>query len=105
MFENNNDPALAITYINKTIEKAQKYGVPAYYYYTLGDAYRLTRDPGNAMTAYDRASEVAKNKASVFYRMATLWMAAKQYKKAEENIVKLSIQMQLMPVYKAQSSV
>ena len=40
------------------------------------------------MTAYDRASEVAKNKASVFYRMATLWMAAKQYKKAEENIVK-----------------
>ena len=28
--------------------------------------------------------------------MATLWMAAKQYKKAEENIVKQSIQMQLM---------
>ena len=104
MFENNNDPALAITYINKAIEKAQKYGVPAYYYYTLGDAYRLTRDPGNAMTAYDRASEVAKNKASVFYRMATLWMAAKQYKKAEENIVKaINIDATYAPAYKAQA--
>jgi tetratricopeptide (TPR) repeat protein len=97
-------PALAITYINKAIEKAQKYGVPAYYYYTLGDAYRLTRDPGNAMTAYDRASEVAKNKASVFYRMATLWMAAKQYKKAEENIVKaINTDSTYAPAYKAQA--
>ena len=86
MFENNNDPALAITYINKTIEKAQKYGVPAYYYYTLGDAYRLTRDPGNAMTAYDRTSEVAKNKASVFYRMATLWMAISNIKKRKKTL-------------------
>jgi len=104
MFENNNDPALAITYINKAIEKAQKYGVPAYYYYTLGDAYRLTRDLGNAMTAYDRASEVAKNKASVFYRMATLWMAAKQYKKAEENIVKaINTDATYAPAYKAQA--
>ena len=104
MFENNNDPALAITYINKAIEKAQKYGVPAYYYYTLGDAYRLTRDPGNAITAYDRASEVAKNKASVFYRMATLWMAAKQYKKAEENIVKaINTDATYAPAYKAQA--
>ena len=104
MFENNNDPALAITFINKAIEKAQKYGVPAYYYYTLGDAYRLTRDPGNAMTAYDRASEVAKNKASVFYRMATLWMAAKQYKKAEENIVKaINTDATYAPAYKAQA--
>ena len=104
MFENNNDPALAITYINKAIEKAQKYGVPAYYYYTLGDAYRLTRDPGNAMTAYDRAFEVAKNKASVFYRMATLWMAAKQYKKAEENIAKaINTDATYAPAYKAQA--
>ena len=104
MFENNNDPALAITFINKAIEKAQKYGVPPYYYYTLGDAYRLTRDPGNAMTAYDRASEVAKNKASVFYRMATLWMAAKQYKKAEENIAKaINTDATYAPAYKAQA--
>ena len=104
MFENSNDPALAITYINKAIEKSQKYGVPAYYYYTLGDAYRLTRDPGNAMTAYDRASEVAKNKASVFYRMATLWMAAKQYKKAEENIAKaINTDATYAPAYKAQA--
>lgn len=104
MFENNNDPALAISYINKAIEKAQKYGVPAYYYYTLGDAYRITRDAGNAMTAYERASSVAKNKASVFYRMATLWIAAKVYKNAEENINKaINADPTYAPAYKAQA--
>lgn len=104
MFENNNDPALAITYINKAIEKAQKYGVPAHYYYTLGDAYRLIKDPGSSMTAYEKASAIAKNKASVFYRMATLWMAAKQYKKAEENINKaIATDPTYAPAYKAQA--
>lgn len=104
IFENQNDPNLAISYINKAIERAQKEGVPAYYYYTLGDAYRLIKDPGNAMTAYDKASEVAKNKASVFYRMATLWMAAKQYKRAEENVNKaLAIDPTYAPAYKAQA--
>lgn len=56
------------------------------------------------MTAYDKASLVAKNKASVFYRMATLWLAAKQYKKAEENINKaLSTDATYAPAYKAQA--
>lgn len=104
IYENVNDPNLAISYINKAIERAQKEGVPAYYYYTLGDAYRLIKDAGSAMTAYDRASEVAKNKASVFYRMATLWMAAKQYKRAEENVNKaLAIDPTYAPAYKAQA--
>ena len=104
IYDNNNDPALAVSYLNKAVEKAEKEGVPAYYYYTLGDAYRLTKDAGNAMTAYDKASLVAKNKASVFYRMATLWLAAKQYKKAEENINKaLSTDATYAPAYKAQA--
>lgn len=104
LFENNNDPALAVSYLNKAVEKAEKSGVPAYYYYTLGDAYRLTKDAGNAMTAYDKASMVAKNKASVFYRMATLWMAAKQYQKADENIKKaIAIDPTYAPAYKAQA--
>lgn len=104
IYEGNNDPALAISYINKAVDRAQKEGVPAYYYYTLGDAYRLTKDPGNAMTSYDKASEVAKNKASVFYRMATLWMASKNYKLAEDNIKKaIAVDPTYAPAYMAQS--
>lgn len=105
MYDNSNDPNLAITFLNKAIEKAaDKDGVPAHYYYTLGDAYRMIKDPGNAMSAYEKASAIAKNKASVFYRMATLWMAAKQYKKAEENINKaLAIDPTYAPAYKAQA--
>ena len=105
MYDNSNDPNLAITFLNKAIEKAaDKDGVPAHYYYTLGDAYRMIKDPGNAMSAYEKASAIAKNKASVFYRMATLWMAAKQYKKAEENINKaIAIDPTYAPAYKAQA--
>ena len=105
MYDNSNDPNLAITFLNKAIEKAaDKDGVPAHYYYTLGDAYRMIKDPGNAMSAYEKASAIAKNKASVFYRMATLWMAAKQYKKAEENINKaIATDPTYAPACKAQA--
>lgn len=105
MYENSNDPNLAITYLDKAIQKAaDKDGVPAHYYYTLGDAYRMIKNPGSAMSAYENASSIAKNKASVFYRMATLWMAAKQYKKAEENINKaISTDPTYAPAYKAQA--
>jgi tetratricopeptide (TPR) repeat protein len=104
IYENNNEPALAVSYLNKAIDKAQKEGAPAYYYYTLGDAYRLTKEAGSAMSAYDKASAVAKNKASVFYRMATLWMAAKNYKLAEDNIKKaIAVDPTYAPVYMAQS--
>lgn len=104
MFENNSAPDAAIALLEKAIEKSQKGGVPAYYYYTLGDAYRLKKDAGKAMTAYDRASAVAKNKASVFTRMATLWMAAGQYKLAEDNLNKaIAVDPTYAPAYKAQS--
>ena len=105
MFEKNNSADLAIGYLTKAIEKSQKGGVPANYYYTLGDAYRIKKDPGSAMTAYDKASAVAKNKASVFTRMATLWMAAKQYKQAQENINKaIAVDQTYAPAYKALAS-
>lgn len=105
MFENNNSADLAISYLNKAIDKSQKGGVPAHYYYTLGDAYRIKKDPGSAMTSYDKASAVAKNKASVFTRMATLWMAAKQYKQAQENINKaIAVDQTYAPAYKALAS-
>ncbi|MCG7281001.1 hypothetical protein MHJ94_06780 [Chryseobacterium taklimakanense] len=102
MFEKASSPDLAIGYLTKAVEKAQKGGVPAYYYYSLGDAYRLKKDPGNAMTAYDKASAVAKNKASVFTRMGTLWMAAQQWKQAKENIDKaIAVDPTYAPAYKA----
>lgn len=102
MFEKNNAPDIAIDYLNKSIEKIQKRGVPAHYFYTLGDAYRLKKNAGSAMTAYDKASVVARNKASVFTRMATLWMAADQYKNAEDNIKKaIAVDPTYAPAYKA----
>ncbi|RKT00896.1 tetratricopeptide repeat protein [Chryseobacterium defluvii] len=102
LFEKNNAPDLAIQFLNKAVEKAQKKGVPANYYYTLGDAYRLKKLPGDAMTAYEKALPTAKNKASVFTRMGTLWMAAQQWKLAKENIDKaISADATYAPAYKA----
>lgn len=58
---------IAVDYLNRAVEKSQKGGTPAYYYYTLGDAYRLklTTNPqvaGSAMSAYDKALPIAKTK-------------------------------------------
>lgn len=102
LFEKNNSPDLAIQFLNKAIERAAKKEVPAHYYYTLGDAYRLKRIPGDAMTAYDKALPVAKNKASVYTRMGTLWMAAQQWQQAKTNIDKaIATDATYAPAYKA----
>lgn len=102
LFEKNNSADLAISYLNKAIEKAQKNGVPAHYYYSLGDAYRLKKDPGNAMSAYDKAEVVAKNKASVYTRKGTLWIAAQQWQQAKQNIDKaIAVDPTYAPAYKA----
>lgn len=102
MFDYNSSPDLAIGFLNKAVEKAGKAGVPAHYYYTLGDAYRLKKEPGDAMTAYDKAVVVAKNKASVYTRMGSLWMAAQQWKLAKENLDKaLALDPTYAPVYRA----
>lgn len=102
MFDDASAPDLAIDYLNKAIARADKKGVPAYYYYTLGDAYRIKKIPGDAMNAYDKASAVAQNKASVFTRMGTLWMAAKQWKLAKEKIdAAISIDPTYAPAYRA----
>ena len=105
MYEKNNAPDLAIDYLNKAIEKAQKNGIPAHFYYTLGDAYRLKKGAGKAMTAYDNAASVARNKASVFTRMASLWMAAQQWQQAKQNIDKaISADPSYAPVYKVKAA-
>ncbi|MFX1646357.1 hypothetical protein JZ933_06835 [Riemerella anatipestifer] len=103
MFESNNAPDLAVEFISQAIEKAEKKGnVPANYYYSLGDAYRLKKDAGKAMSAYDKAVIVARNKASVFTRMATLWMAANQWQLATDNLNKaIAVDPTYAPAYKA----
>ncbi|MFC0428977.1 tetratricopeptide repeat protein [Chryseobacterium scophthalmum] len=102
LFEKNNSPDLAVQFLNKAIERASRKEVPAYYYYTLGDAYRLKRVPGDAMTAYDNALPLAKNKASVYTRIGTLWMAAQQWQQAKTSIDKaISTDPTYAPAYKA----
>lgn len=105
MFEKNNAPDLAIDFLNKAVEKAQKKEVPANYYYSLGDAYRLKRLPGDAMSAYDKALPIAKNKASVYTRIGTLWMAAQQWQQAKTNIDKaIATDPTYAPAYKAMAA-
>lgn len=102
MFEKNNAPDMAIAYLDKAIERSKKDGIPAYFYYTKGDAFRLKKMPGEAMSAYDEAVAVAKNKASVYTRMATLWMAAQKWQLAKENIDNaLKVDITYAPAYKA----
>lgn len=102
LFEKNNAPDLAIQFLNKAIERASRKEVPAYYYYTLGDAYRLKKIPGDAMTAYDNALPLAKNKASVYTRIGTLWMAAQQWQQAKTSIEKaIATDATYAPAYKA----
>lgn len=100
---------LAIDYLNRAVDKSQRDGTPAYFYYTLGDAYRLklTNSPqvaGSAMTAYDKALPIAKNKASVYTRIGTLWMQAQQWQKAKESIDRaISSDPTYAPAYKAKA--
>ncbi len=101
---------IAIDYLNKAVERSAKNGTPAHYYYTLGDAYRLklTNSPqvaGQAMTAYEKALPTARNKASVFTRIGTLWMQAQQWKPAKENIDKAILaDPTYAPAYKAKAA-
>lgn len=107
LFEKNSDANLAVEFLNKAIEKASRKDVPAHYYYTLGDAFRLklTNSPqvaGDAMTAYERALPVADNKASVYTRMGTLWMQAQQWQRARQEITKaIAADPTYAPAYKA----
>ena len=56
------------------------------------------------MTAYEKALPSAKNKASVFTRIGTLWMQAQQWKPAKENIDKaIAFDATYAPAYKAKA--
>lgn len=108
LFGTEKEADLAIDYLNKAVEKS-KGGVPANYYYTLGDAYRMkfTNNPqvaGAAMTAYEKALPIAKSKASVHTRIGTLWMQAEQWQRAKESIDRaIASDATYAPAYKARA--
>lgn len=110
MFDKVQMPDLAVEYIDKAIERSHRKGTPAHYFYTLGDAYRakLSTNPqiaGNALTAYEKALPTAKNKASVYTRMGTLWLAAERWQKGFENIQKaIQADATYAPAYKAMAA-
>jgi tetratricopeptide (TPR) repeat protein len=110
LFGGSQNADAAIDYLNRAVDHSQKIGTPANYYYTLGDAYRLklSNSPqvaGSAMTAYDKALPLAKNKASVFTRIGTLWMQAQQWQGAKESIDKaIASDATYAPAYKAKAA-
>jgi len=107
IYSNNNNPKLAIEFLNKAIRIAEKKkkGVPEYYYYTLGDANRLEQSWGKAMTAYETALETAENKAAAYSRIGSLWTSAKQWERAKSNIDKaIEANPDYAPAYKARGA-
>jgi len=104
IYPNNNEPKLAIEYLNKAIKVAEKRrkSVPEYYYYALGDANCLEKSWGKAMTAYETALDIAKNKAAVYSRIGTLWTSAQQWERAKNSIDKaIEANPNYAPAYKA----
>jgi len=104
IYLNNNDPKLAIDYLNRAIKVAErkKKGVPEYYYYALGDANCLEKNWGKAMTAYETALDIAKNKAAVYSRIGTLWTSAQQWERAKKSIDNaIEANPDYAPAYKA----
>lgn len=106
IFEKNNNTELAVDFLTKAIEKSRKAGVPANYFYALGDAHRLKANgnsqiAGQALSAYENALPTAKNKAAVYTRIGSLWMSAQQWQKAKESLDKaIAIDPTYAPAYK-----
>ncbi len=102
MFDNSKDADQGIVFYKKAIDVAsKKNNIPANYYYELGDAYLLKRNAGDAMSAYDRASEVAKTKEPILTRIGSLWFLARKYDKAQENLLEaIKINPNYAPAYK-----
>jgi|GEM_PF-166391 len=106
LYPNSNNPQMAIDYLQEAISEVGN-NVPGYYYYILGDAYRLDKRWGDAMNAYESAISNGKgdNKAGAYTRMGTLWTSAKRYDLAKENIDKaIAAGPSYAPAYKARGN-
>ncbi len=90
------DPDKSIEYSQKLLELVKNKD-RAEYYVTLGNAYYQKSEPGDAMTKYSRALEIAednKSKAGIYALIANLWsrtgsnnsgLAEENFKKAKET--------------------
>lgn len=69
---------------------------------TMGDAYFLKNDGGNAITKYENAMAITPNLAEANYKIGRLYLRGKNYAKAQEYF-KLAIQNdpEFAPTYRA----
>lgn len=99
--EQTNDPAEALRLLTIADEKDKK-NERADIEMTMGDAYFLKNDGGNAITKYENALAISPTLAEANYKIGRLFLRGKNYAKAQE-FFKLAIQNdpEFAPTYRA----
>ena len=99
--EQTNDPAEALRLLTIADEKDKK-NERADIEMTMGDAYFLKNDGGNAITKYENALAISPTLAEANYKIGRLYLRGKNYQKAQE-FFKLAIQNdpEFAPTYRA----
>ena len=99
--EQTNDPAEALRLLTIADEKDKK-NERADIEMTMGDAYFLKNDGGNAITKYENALAISPTLAEANYKIGRLYLRGKNYTKAQE-FFKLAIQNdpEFAPTYRA----
>ena len=99
--EQTNDPAEALRLLAIADEKDKK-NERADIEMTMGDAYFLKNDGGNAITKYENALAISPTLAEANYKIGRLYLRGKNYLKAQE-FFKLAIQNdpEFAPTYRA----
>lgn len=99
--EQTNDPAEALRLLTIADEKDKK-NERADIEMTMGDAYFLKNDGGNAITKYENALAISPNLAEANFKIGQLFLRGKNYAKAQEYF-KLAIQNdpEFAPTYRA----
>ncbi|GAB3640373.1 tetratricopeptide repeat protein [Spirosoma arcticum] len=99
--EQTNDPAEALRLLTIADEKDKK-NERADIEMTMGDAYFLKNDGGNAITKYENGLAISPNLAEANFKIGQLYLRGKNYVKAQE-FFKLAIQNdpEFAPTYRA----
>ena len=99
--EQTNDPAEALRLLTIADEKDKKNENPEIEM-TMGDAYFLKNDGGNAITKYENAMAIKPNLAEANYKIGRLYLRGKNYTKAQEYFNKaIETDPQFSPTYLA----
>ncbi len=99
--DSTSDPAEALRILAIADEKDKK-NENAEIEMTMGDAYFLKNDGGNAITKYENALAISPNLAEANYKIGRLYLRGKNYQKAQD-FFKLAIQAdpEFAPTYRA----